>query len=115
MTESWEEKIENPNMVVGITTQDFVRANKFVDEVTGADIEGINIPIIGSHVGSTMLPLFSHDAAVATFPQNQILDVDRKVQDVGSVVVIAKKKGKGSVTFSMVNVVLSLVPEFWLG
>merc|ERR1712136_187466 len=87
MTELWVKKGLNPNKVVGITTLDIVRANKFVHEVTGADIEGINIPIIGGHAGTTILPLFSQDAAAATIPQDQVPDLD--------------KKGKGSATLSM--------------
>lgn len=100
MTELWVKKGLNPNKVVGITTLDIVRANKFVHEVTGADIEGINIPIIGGHAGSTILPLFSQDAAAATIAQDKIPDLDKKVQDAGTVVVAAKN-GKGSATLSM--------------
>jgi len=100
MTELWVKKGLNPNKVVGITTLDIVRATKFVHEVTGADIEGINIPIIGGHAGTTILPLFSQDAAAATIPQDQVPDLDKKVQDAGTVVVAAKN-GKGSATLSM--------------
>jgi malate dehydrogenase len=100
MTELWVKKGLNPNKVVGITTLDIVRANKFVHEVTGADIGGINIPIIGGHAGTTILPLFSQDAAAATIPQDQVPDLDKKVQDAGTVVVAAKN-GKGSATLSM--------------
>jgi len=100
MTELWVKKGLNPNKVVGITTLDIVRANKFVHEVTGADIEGINVPIIGGHAGTTILPLFSQDAASATIPQDQVPDLDKKVQDAGTVVVAAKN-GKGSATLSM--------------
>merc|ERR1712107_477877 len=77
-----------------------VPANKFVHEVTGADIVGINVPIIGGHAGTTILPLFSQDAASATIPQDQVPDLDKKVQDAGTVVVAAKN-GKGSATLSM--------------
>merc|ERR1712107_908623 len=100
MTELWVKKGLNPNKVVGITTLDIVRANKFVHEVTGADIVGINVPIIGGHAGTTILPLFSQDAASATIPQDQVPDLDKKVQDAGTVVVAAKN-GKGSATLSM--------------
>merc|ERR1712135_193371 len=75
-------------------------ANKIVHEVTGADIGGINVPIIGGHAGTTILPLFSQDAASATIPQDQVPDLDKKVQDAGTVVVAAKN-GKGSATLSM--------------
>ena len=61
-----------------------MRAYKFVDEITGADENGINIPIIGGHAGATFLPLFSQDATAATIAQDKIPDLDKKVQDAGT-------------------------------
>merc|ERR1719311_1391288 len=49
---------------------------------------------------TTILPLFSQDKSGATIPADQVPDLDKKVQDAGTVVVAAKN-GKGSATLSM--------------
>jgi malate dehydrogenase len=97
MCEMWIKKGLNPNKIVGISTLDIVRANKFVQEITGKPAQ---IPVIGGHAGKTILPLFSQDAAGATIPADRIPDLDTKVQDAGTEVVKAKN-GKGSATLSM--------------
>merc|ERR1712050_261195 len=50
--------------------------------------------------GTTILPLFSQDAAGRSIAASQIPDLDAKVQNAGTVVVGAKN-GKGSATLSM--------------
>jgi len=100
MCELWKKKGLNPNKIVGISTLDCVRAEKFVHEITGQPLSGISIPVIGGHAGTTILPLFSQDAAGATIPADKVPDLDKKVQDAGTVVVAAKN-GKGSATLSM--------------
>eukprot|EP00931_Biecheleriopsis_adriatica_P054629 TRINITY_DN3215_c0_g1_i1.p1 TRINITY_DN3215_c0_g1~~TRINITY_DN3215_c0_g1_i1.p1 ORF type:complete len:356 (-),score=94.67 TRINITY_DN3215_c0_g1_i1:100-1014(-) len=100
MCELWIKKGLNPCKIVGITTLDVVRADKFVHEITGAAMEDINVPVIGGHAGTTILPLFSQCKAGATIPADKIPELDKKVQDAGTVVVAAKN-GKGSATLSM--------------
>merc|ERR1719230_52699 len=100
MCELWKKKGLNPKKIVGITTLDCVRAEKFVHEVTGQPLSGISIPVVGGHAGTTILPLFSQDAAGATIPAELIADLDKRVQDAGTEVVKAKN-GKGSATLSM--------------
>merc|ERR1711939_332070 len=63
MTELWKKAGLNPKKVVGITTLDIVRANKFVQELTGKPAQ---VPVIGGHAGKTILPLFSQDSAAST-------------------------------------------------
>merc|ERR1712048_1274483 len=63
MTELWKKAGLNPKKIVGITTLDIVRANKFVQENTG---KAASIPVIGGHAGKTILPLFSQDPAGAS-------------------------------------------------
>jgi len=100
MCELWQKKGLNSKKIVGITTLDVSRADKFVHEITGANIDTIDVPIVGGHAGTTILPLFSQDRAGATIPTDKIPDLDKKVQDAGTVVVSAKN-GKGSATLSM--------------
>merc|ERR1711979_61444 len=60
MCELWKKAGLNPKKIVGISTLDVVRANKFVQEITGKRAQ---VPVIGGHAGTTILPLFSQDHA----------------------------------------------------
>merc|ERR1712217_755897 len=97
MTELWKKAGLDAKRIVGVTTLDIVRANKFVQEITGKPAK---IPVIGGHAGKTILPLFSQDPAGASIDASKIPDLDVKVQDAGTEVVKAKN-GKGSATLSM--------------
>jgi len=97
MCELWKKKGLDPRKIVGISTLDVVRANKFVQEITGKAAE---VPVIGGHAGTTILPLFSQDPTAATIKSELIPDLDSRVQDAGTEVVKAKN-GKGSATLSM--------------
>merc|ERR1712232_406600 len=97
MCELWKKRGLDPKKIVGISTLDVVRANKFVQDITGKPCE---IPVIGGHAGTTILPLFSQDPAGASIDSSKIPDLDVKVQDAGTEVVKAKN-GKGSATLSM--------------
>lgn len=97
MCELWKKEGLNPKKIVGISTLDVVRANKFVQEKTGKPAQ---IPVIGGHAGKTILPLFSQDAAGRSIPDSEIPALDSRVQDAGTEVV-KEKNGKGSATLSM--------------
>jgi len=100
MAELYRQKGLDPKKVIGVTTLDIVRANKFVHEVTGAPVDTISIPVVGGHAGATILPLFSQDAAGKKIPTDRLEALDKRVQDAGTEVVNAKA-GKGSATLSM--------------
>merc|ERR1712187_472309 len=97
MTELWKKAGLNPKKIVGVSTLDIVRANKFVQDMTG---KPASVPVIGGHAGKTILPLFSQDPAGASIDASKIPDLDARVQDAGTEVVKAKN-GKGSATLSM--------------
>jgi len=100
MAEFYSKQGLDPLKVVGVTTLDIVRANKFVAQVTGKPVSDIQIPVIGGHAGKTILPLFSQDPVGATLTAEQIQTLDPRTQDGGTEVVEAKA-GKGSATLSM--------------
>lgn len=100
MAELYKKKGLDPKKIVGVTTLDIVRANKFVGEITGKNPNFINIPVIGGHAGVTIMPVFSQDKTAATIDKEKIADLDMKVQNAGTEVVTAKN-GKGSATLSM--------------
>merc|ERR1712061_408672 len=100
MAELYKKKGLDHLKVVGITTLDVVRANKFVGEITGKNPNFINVPVIGGHAGETILPLFSQDKVAKTIEAEKIPALDSHVQDAGTDVVNAKND-KGSATLSM--------------
>jgi len=100
MAELYKKKGLDPMKIVGITTLDVVRANKFVGEITGKNPTFINVPVIGGHAGETILPLFSQDKAASSIDKDKVPDLDKHVQNAGTDVVEAKG-GKGSATLSM--------------
>nr|AAW79318.1 malate dehydrogenase [Heterocapsa triquetra] len=99
MAELYKKKGLDPMKIVGITTLDVVRANKFVVRLP-APPDRVNVPVIGGHAGTTILPLFSQDKHAKTIDAEKIPDLDKHVQDAGTDVVNAKN-GKGSATLSM--------------
>merc|ERR1712051_962805 len=100
MAELYKKKGLDPMKIVGITTLDVVRANKFVAEITGKNPNFVNVPVIGGHAGTTIMPVFSQDKASAAIDKDKIPDLDKHVQNAGTDVVEAKG-GKGSATLSM--------------
>merc|ERR1712232_798410 len=90
MAELYIKKGLDPLKVVGVTTLDIVRANKFVSEATGKPVSDIQIPVVGGHAGKTILPLFSQDPIGATLTTDQIPSLDVRTQDGGTEVVEAK-------------------------
>merc|ERR1719164_319356 len=59
MAELYKKKGLDPKKIVGVTTLDCVRANKFVGEMTGVHPNNIEVPVIGGHAGVTIMPVFS--------------------------------------------------------
>eukprot|EP00747_Dinoflagellata_sp_TGD_P142183 gnl/TRDRNA2_/TRDRNA2_176210_c0_seq1.p1 gnl/TRDRNA2_/TRDRNA2_176210_c0~~gnl/TRDRNA2_/TRDRNA2_176210_c0_seq1.p1 ORF type:complete len:438 (+),score=148.81 gnl/TRDRNA2_/TRDRNA2_176210_c0_seq1:94-1407(+) len=100
MAELYKKKGLDPTKIVGVTTLDCVRANKFVGDMTGKNPNYVKVPVVGGHAGVTILPLFSQDKAAASIDKEKIPDLDKRVQDAGTEVVNAKN-GKGSATLSM--------------
>merc|ERR1740127_426328 len=83
MAELYKKKGLDPMKIVGITTLDVVRANKFVGEITGKDPSRIRVPVIGGHAGKTILPVFSQDKEAKKIEESKIPDLDTHVQDAG--------------------------------
>merc|ERR1719271_1528937 len=94
MAEFYKSKGLDPRKIVGVTTLDIVRANKFASEVTGADVTKVDVPVIGGHAGVTILPLFSQMTGSPPLPDAKVAELDVRTQDAGTEVVNAKD-GKG--------------------
>lgn len=91
------------NKIMGVTTLDTVRANKFITEVgKGGNPDDFDIRVIGGHSGETIVPVFSLGAPAI---YNQLTEEQKdslihRVQYAGDEVVQAKN-GAGSATLSM--------------
>lgn len=82
-----------------MSSLDVVRANKFVSDNQNIDVVGLDIPVVGGHAGTTIIPLLSH-VKDAKFTDNDIKEITHRVQFGGDEVVKAKNGG-GSATLSM--------------
>merc|ERR1712187_46624 len=90
----------DPMKLVGVTTLDCVRANKFIADKTGKHPNDIEVPVIGGHAGVTIMPVFSQDPIAKEVDAAELEKLDKRTQDAGTEVVNAKG-GKGSATPSM--------------
>merc|ERR1711976_1064142 len=100
MAELYKKKGLDPKKIVGVTSLDCVRANKFVGEIVGCNPDEVEVPVIGGHAGVTIMPVLSQDPIAATIEKSKIEALDKRIQDAGTEVVNAKG-GKGSATLSM--------------
>ncbi len=91
--------VYNPRRLFGVTTLDIVRANTFVAENQKFDVSKTNVPVIGGHAGTTILPLLSQ-VPNAKFSEEDIAKLTKRIQFGGDEVVQAKD-GAGSATLSM--------------
>jgi len=88
----------NPKKVAGVTYLDVQRANTFVAEMKGLDPTKLDVPVIGGHAGTTILPLLSQLKGVR-FTDDEIASLTHRIQFGGDEVVQAKA-GAGSATLS---------------
>lgn len=91
--------VYDKNKLFGVTTLDVIRAETFVAELKGLSSEEIEVPVIGGHSGTTILPLLSQVEGVE-FSDEEIESLTKRIQNAGTEVVEAKAGG-GSATLSM--------------
>lgn len=89
----------DPKRLFGVTTLDITRANTFVAENQGLDVATLNVPVIGGHAGTTILPLLSQ-VPNTKFTEEDIEKLTQRIMFGGDEVVQAKAGG-GSATLSM--------------
>lgn len=91
----------DPQKLFGVTSLDVVRAETFVQEITGErDPAATVIPVVGGHSGETIVPLFSQTKPKVQIPEDKLDALVNRVQFGGDEVVKAKD-GAGSATLSM--------------
>lgn len=90
--------VYDKNRLFGVTTLDVIRAETFVAETHGLNPAEVQVPVIGGHSGTTILPLLSQTGL--SFTDEQIKALTHRIQNAGTEVVEAKAGG-GSATLSM--------------
>ena len=69
----------NPKKLFGVTTLDVVRAETFVQDITGAkDPAETVIPVIGGHSGETIVPLFSQAKPKVDIPGDKLEELTKR-------------------------------------
>lgn len=100
MASMYEKKGLNPNRILGITTIDVVRANKFLHLETHAPVDKINVPVVGGGAAETCVPLFSQEAAAKKLDKATIEKLHNQVRNAPLEVEKAKLQ-RGSSTLAM--------------
>lgn len=92
--------VYDPKRIFGVTTLDIVRANTFVAELKGLDVNQTSVDVIGGHAGISIIPLLSRVNPSVQFTDDVREQLTKRIQDAGTEVVKAKA-GTGSATLSM--------------
>jgi malate dehydrogenase len=71
--------VYNKKRLFGVTTLDICRANTFVAENQGFDVNKTNVPVIGGHAGTTILPLLSQVPG-AKFSEDDVAKLTHRIQ-----------------------------------
>ncbi|KAL3148283.1 hypothetical protein ABBQ38_013749 [Trebouxia sp. C0009 RCD-2024] len=100
--------------LMGVTTLDVVRANTFVAEAKGLDMKDVDVPVVGGHAGTTILPLLSQATPKVEFSDEEAAKMTDKIQNAGTEVVEAKA-GAGSATLSMAYAAARMAESVLLG
>lgn len=70
----------DPKRLFGVTTLDVVRAETFVQSLTGEkDPSKTVIPVIGGHSGETIVPLFSQAKPAVNIPADKLDELTKRM------------------------------------
>lgn len=97
--------MQDPWKLFGVTTLDVVHANTFVAEKKKLGVIDVDVPIIGGHVGITILPQLSKTNLTVEFTLEEIEELTVRIHNAGTEAVEAKV-GVDSATLSMVSVMV---------
>eukprot|EP01063_Lacrimia_lanifica_P026044 TRINITY_DN3435_c0_g1_i2.p1 TRINITY_DN3435_c0_g1~~TRINITY_DN3435_c0_g1_i2.p1 ORF type:complete len:380 (+),score=163.73 TRINITY_DN3435_c0_g1_i2:128-1141(+) len=95
-----EWKCYDKNKLLGVTLLDNMRACTFVNEIVQPNTIVKEVPVIGGHSATTIVPLYSLTAAGPRLSDSEMAALRKRTQNAGTEVVDAKA-GRGSATLSM--------------
>lgn len=81
---------------------DCVRARRFISEILCVDPQTVQVPVIGGHAGTTIMPILSKSNPCLQLDAEATKKLIKRIQDGGTEVVQAKA-GAGSATLSMAH------------
>ncbi|KAH8239873.1 hypothetical protein KR032_008908 [Drosophila birchii] len=90
----------DPNRLFGVTSLDVVRAKTFVGDALNINPMKVEVPVIGGHTGTTILPILSQCKPAYKGTDEEWKTLLARIREAGTEVVNAKK-GEGSATLSM--------------
>ncbi|KAG2207736.1 hypothetical protein INT47_011856 [Mucor saturninus] len=94
--------VYNPRKIFGVNTLDLIRSSSFLAELIHADPASIEVPVIGGHNGTTIIPIFSQVESAKKLSEEEIAQITKRVQYAGDEVLKAKE-GKGTATLAMAH------------
>ena len=75
-----QHNVFDPKKLFGVTTLDIVRAETFVQDITGEkDPSKTVIPVIGGHSGETIVPLFSQAKPPVNIPEEKLAPLIKRL------------------------------------
>ncbi|KAG8306939.1 malate dehydrogenase, mitochondrial-like [Homalodisca vitripennis] len=74
----------DPKKLIGITTLAVLRARTFIGRAKCIDPMYINIPVVGGHTGTTIVPLVSRATPPVSFPEEELEAIISKIQRAGT-------------------------------
>lgn len=92
--------VYDPRKLMGVTSLDISRSRTFVANLKGLDPAKVNVPVVGGHAGTTIVPLLSQTSPKVTFTDEERDALTKRIMFGGDEVVQAKD-GAGSATLSM--------------
>jgi len=94
--------VYDPQKLFGVTTLDVTRARTFVSKMKGVDVNTVDVPVVGGHAGTTIVPLLSQatPGGIGEFDDETRDALVHRIMFGGDEVVQAKDGG-GSATLSM--------------
>jgi len=92
--------VYDPKKLMGVTTLDVCRARTFVANAKGLDVNKVDVPVVGGHAGTTIVPLLSQTTPSVQFTDEERDALTHRIAFGGDEVVKAKA-GAGSATLSM--------------
>merc|ERR1712086_605620 len=94
--------VYDPQRLFGVTTLDVTRARTFVSKMKNIPVDTVDIPVVGGHAGTTIVPLLSQatPGGCGDFDKETYDALVHRIMFGGDEVVKAKAGG-GSATLSM--------------
>lgn len=95
----------DPNRIFGVATLDVVRAQTFIGDEFKVNPSEVNVPVIGGHSDTTIVPVLSQTYLNAmprefiNLPKEKFEKLTKRIQVAGTEIVTAKN-GDGSATLS---------------